>query len=89
MVNPENKGNVPLETIDIPPNGRVVHLKAYGFVKVFQIVSIDGDTQQWVTDVQDMDESKREGLAKSTCNVLIKSFSKTGITESQKWNILV
>nr|WP_155396439.1 hypothetical protein [Methanosarcina barkeri] len=45
MVNPDNKGNVPLETVDIPPEGLVVHLKAYGFVKVFRIVSKDRDTQ--------------------------------------------
>src|SRR5574344_1977156 len=30
LVNPANKGNVPLETVDIPQKGRVVHLKAYG-----------------------------------------------------------
>lgn len=51
LVNPDNKGNVPLETIDIPSKS-VVHLKAYGFVKVFRIVSKDGDTQHWVTDMQ-------------------------------------
>jgi len=69
LVNPDNKGNVPLETVDIPPEGRVVHLKAYGFVKVFRIVSKDGDTQHWVTDVQDMDESKREDLAKKSWKI--------------------
>jgi len=69
LVNPDNKGNVPLETVDIPSNGRVVHLKAYGFVKVFRIVSKDGDTQHWVTDVQDMDESKREDLAKKSWKI--------------------
>ncbi|WP_155398311.1 hypothetical protein [Methanosarcina barkeri] len=47
---------MPLETIDIPPKGRVVHLKTYGFVKMFRIVSKDGDTQHRVTDVQEMDE---------------------------------
>ncbi len=69
LVNPNNKGNVPLETVDIPPEGLVVHLKAYGFVKVFRIVSKDGDTQHWVTDVQDMDESKREDLAKKSWKI--------------------
>nr|WP_011308270.1 hypothetical protein [Methanosarcina barkeri] len=56
MVNPDNKGNVSLETVVIPPKGRVVHLKAYGFVKVFRIVSKDGDMQHWVTDMQEIDE---------------------------------
>lgn len=69
LVNPDNKGNVPLETVDIPPKGLVVHLKAYGFVKVFRIVSKDGDTQHWVTDMQDMDESKREDLAKKSWKI--------------------
>lgn len=69
LVNPDNKENVPIETVDIPPKGRVVHLKAYGFVKVFRIVSKDGDTQHWVTDVQDMDESKREDLAKKSWKI--------------------
>jgi hypothetical protein len=69
LVNPDNKGNVPLETVDIPPKGLMVHLKAYGFVKVFRIVSKDGDTQHWVTDMQDMDESKREDLAKKSWKI--------------------
>ena len=51
LVNPDKKKNVPLETVDIPHKGLVVHLKTYGFVKVFRIVSKDGDTQHWVTDV--------------------------------------
>jgi hypothetical protein len=69
LVNPDNKGNVPLETVDIPPKGLVVHLKAYGFVKVFRIVSKDGDTQHWVTDVQEMEEEKREDLAKKSWKI--------------------
>ena len=63
-VNPDNTKNMPLETIDVPPEGIVVHLKKYGFVKVFRIVSKNRDTQYWETDVLDMDESKREDLAK-------------------------
>ena len=69
LVNPDNKGNVSLETAEIPPKGLVVHLKAYGFVKVFRIVSKDGDMQHWVTDVQEMDEPKREDLAKKSWKI--------------------
>jgi putative transposase len=36
---------MPLETIGIPPQGIVVHLKGYDFVKVFRIVSKNEDTQ--------------------------------------------
>jgi putative transposase len=45
LINPEKKGNMSLETVETPPKGLVVYLKAYGFVKVFRIVSKDGDTQ--------------------------------------------
>ena len=39
LVNPDNTKNMPLETINIPHEGIVVHLKEYDFVKVFRIVS--------------------------------------------------
>ena len=60
LVNPDNIKNMQIHEIDIPPEGRDVHLKAYGFIKVFRIVSKDGDIEYWATDVLDMDEAKRE-----------------------------
>ncbi|MDQ1252142.1 MAG: putative transposase [Euryarchaeota archaeon] len=45
LVTPDNTGNVAIELLTIPPNGMTVHLKEYGFIKVFRIVSKDGDTQ--------------------------------------------
>jgi len=42
-VNPDNKGNRPLYEVAIAAAGTVVHLKGYGFVKVFKIVTPDGD----------------------------------------------
>jgi len=42
LVNPDGKGNQPICEVDIPANGRVVHLKGFGFVKVFRTVSKDG-----------------------------------------------
>ena len=47
----------------------MIHLKAYRSVKVFRIVSKDEDTQNWVTDVQNMDESKRKDLAKKSWKI--------------------
>jgi IS4 transposase len=41
-----------------------VHLKDFGFIKVLRIVSTDGDTQYWTTDVLDMQEEKRKEFAK-------------------------
>jgi len=92
---------VPLETVDIPPKGRVVHLKAYGFVKVFRIVSKDGDTQHWVTDMQEMEEPEREDLAKKSWKIEeyhrgIKQFcgvekcqAKKGRGTKSTYNVLI
>jgi hypothetical protein len=33
LVNPDNIKNMQIQAIEIPPEGRVVHLKAYGFIK--------------------------------------------------------
>jgi hypothetical protein len=40
----------------------VVHLKGYGFIKVFRPVSEDGDEQYGATDDLQMDEATREEL---------------------------
>jgi len=69
LANPDNTKNMPLETIDIPPQGIVVHLKGYDFVKVFRIVSKNEDTQYWATDVRDMNESEREDLANKSWKI--------------------
>jgi len=62
LVNPDNTNNIQIQEIEIPPQGRDVHLKAYGFIKVFRIVSSDGDIGYWATDVLEMDEANREKL---------------------------
>ena len=69
LVNPDNTKNIRLETVEIPLEGIVVHLKEYGFVKVFRIVQTDGDTQYWATDVLDMDEPTRENLGKKAWKI--------------------
>jgi IS4 transposase len=68
-VNPDNTKNIHLETVEIPPEGIVVHLKEYGFIKVFRIVPTDEDTQYWATDVLDMEETTREDLGKKSWKI--------------------
>ncbi len=63
LVNPDNTKNVQISTIDIPSDGRNVHLKGYGFAKVFRIVSKDGDEEHWATDLIGMEEPDRKELA--------------------------
>ena len=69
LVDPDKTGNVAIELLTIPPEGMTVHLKEYGFIKVFRIVSKDGDTQYWAMDVLDMQEEKRKELAKKAWKI--------------------
>jgi putative transposase len=63
LVNPDRKGNVNLESIEISREGRVVHLKGYGMVKVFKTVSTNGDVEYYATDDTKMKEKEREDLS--------------------------
>ncbi|MFS8839594.1 transposase [Synechococcus sp. R6-5] len=62
LVNPDGRGNRPIEAVAIPPEGRVVHLKGFGFVQVFRTVSRDGDAEYWATNDLQMEEGKRAEL---------------------------
>ncbi len=65
LVNPEGKGNLPVSEGAIPPEGRVVHLKGFGFVKVFKVfrtLSKDGEAEYWATNHLGMSEEKRAEL---------------------------
>jgi len=68
-VNPDNTANVPVETVEIPAEGRVVHLKGYGMVRVFRIVAKDGDTEHWATDDLEMDEPTRKELGRQAWGI--------------------
>lgn len=48
-VNPEGKGKVALSTLEIPKEGCCVHLKGYGYVKVFKVVDGGGKVSFWST----------------------------------------
>lgn len=50
----DRTGNRPLSDILIPPQGQVVHLKGYGWVKVFRTVGTYGDAEYWATSRLDM-----------------------------------
>jgi len=46
--------------LEIPPKGRVVHLKGFGFVKVFRTVSKDGGNDPGMTE-EKRKEMERKG----------------------------
>ncbi|NJO17606.1 MAG: hypothetical protein HC877_18275 [Thioploca sp.] len=66
LVNPDNRGNLPISAVEIAPQGQVVHLKGYGFIKVFRTVSTNGDVESWVTHHVEMWELDRLGVAEKT-----------------------
>jgi hypothetical protein len=45
----DKSGNRPIREILIPVQGRVVHLKGYGWIKVFRTVGTNGDAEYWAT----------------------------------------
>ena len=55
-VNRERQGLKAVEATAIEAGGTVVHLEGYGLIRVFRIVSRDGDTEYWATDDLAMDE---------------------------------
>lgn len=61
-VNPDGTGNVRIDAVDIPLAGREVHLRGYGFIKVFRTVSPNGDVEHWATNDLDLLPEQREAL---------------------------
>lgn len=65
-VNLDRRGNKAVGDTAIEAGGTVVHLEGYGLIRVFRIVSRDGDTEHWATDDLAMDELTRLALAERT-----------------------
>ena len=61
-VNPDGQGNVRVDGVEIGPEGRTVHLRGYGFVKVFRTVSPNGDVEHWATNDLDLRPEQQEEL---------------------------
>jgi putative transposase len=64
LVNPDDTYNRSISEIAIPEEGLVVHLKGFGFVRVFRTVGRDGDAEHWATNDLAMSEQDREELAR-------------------------
>jgi putative transposase len=48
-----------LATWPLAATGTVVHLEAYGLIRVFRVVATDGDTEYWATSDLEMEELER------------------------------
>lgn len=58
-VNPGRQGLRPVAEAGIEPSGTVVWLEGFGEVRVFKVVSQDGDIEYWATNDLPMDELTR------------------------------
>ena len=59
LLNPDGFGLVQINEVEIGTDGLTVHLKGYGFVKVFKIASKDGRIEHCVTNDLEMSETRR------------------------------
>jgi putative transposase len=50
----DRSGNRAIREIFIPIQGRLVHLKGYGWIKVFRTVGTNGDAEYWATSKLEM-----------------------------------
>lgn len=53
-VNPDDSFNRPLSDVEIPESGIIVHLKGFGFIKVFRYQNPDGEYEYWATNKIEM-----------------------------------
>ena len=59
-VNPDDSFNRRIENVPIPEDGRVLHLKGFGFVKVFRTGSTDGDAEEKTAEEKTAEEKTAE-----------------------------
>jgi hypothetical protein len=59
-VNPDDTYNRQIQEVDIPKEGRKVHLKGFGFVKVFRTVSTNGDAENGDAENGDAETEESE-----------------------------
>ena len=83
---PGNRENRPVSEWDIPRHGRVMHLKGYGWVKVFKTVTPDGREEYWATRRLDMtiEEAAEDALHAWQIEVYHQGLKQsTGIERGQ------
>ena len=59
QVDLDRQGYRAVSELAIAPSGTIVHLKGFGLILVFKVVSRDGDIEFWATNDLEMDEMTR------------------------------
>jgi hypothetical protein len=62
MVNPDHTYNRPVSSLMIPDRGLNVHMKKFGFVRIFHTINKDGKGRFWATNFLTMDPDDRNNL---------------------------
>ena len=62
MVNPDDTKNQPVASLTVSEDGEVVHMKKYGFIKLFHSVNRAGKDRYWATNCLIMDATDRRNL---------------------------
>lgn len=63
-----------ISTVEIPEQGRIVHLPGYGSIRVFRVVATNGDTDHWATNDLEMDALTR--LKYADCSWRIEEYHR-------------
>ena len=50
-------------------DGRIVHLKGFGMIKVFKTVSTKGDVEYWATDDLEIKQAKSKELSSTAWGI--------------------
>lgn len=59
MVNPDAQGNVQVAKLTLPEDGLEVHLKKFGFIRIFHSLNRKGASRYWVTNFISMKNEDR------------------------------
>lgn len=86
-VNPDDTYNRQIQEIEIPEEGRVVHLKGFGFVKVFRTDSTDGDAEDNQPEENDTEESEEEDIQYWATNNLEMTEEKREELARRAWGV--
>jgi putative transposase len=69
--------------VEIPPEGRVVHRKGFGFVRVFRTVSPNGGAEYGATNDLKMTEEKRQELERKGWGIEVYHQQCCGVERAQ------
>jgi len=70
-VNPDRTGNRAVTDCAIAASGTVVHREGYGMIRVFRIVTPDGEMEHWATDDEEREELARLRYAEDAWGIAV------------------